>query len=469
MVKATRGAASVRQIAVSVAVGAAVVMARVPAANASGFASARFGGEHGNVTTHNPTALYYNPAGIGFSRGIRIFVDGTLALRRVTWEHDRAPSDPPDPPSGEGANAGRASLFNVFGAPMFGASAKVGDFAFGAAIYVPFGGRARWSQNASFVDHPTFPRAADGVQRWHSIEGALTYLYTTAGLAYRIGPLSIGATGNLIRSSVFSRRARIFNPPEHAGLPVTDAEGRAEIDVSGVHGSFGLGAMFEALPERLWLGASYQAQPALGPMRLQGKLTFTDVDGAQGAFDVTLDQALPDIIRLGASFRPEPKWELRLFGDITRWSLLQTQCVALEGYPCVVTSSGAYVGEGGVWINLRRYWRDTFGIRAGISHWLRPHLELFLGTGFETPATPAETLDPELPDSHTVAGALGARWEPFQRWFVAASYTHLQFLNRDTTGESLLSIAEPPTRRPDGGGRYGQWIGVMNVNLEKAF
>ena len=33
-------------------------------ASASGFATARFGGEHGHPTTDNPTALYYNPAGI---------------------------------------------------------------------------------------------------------------------------------------------------------------------------------------------------------------------------------------------------------------------------------------------------------------------------------------------------------------------------------------------------------------------
>jgi long-chain fatty acid transport protein len=447
----------------------AAMLARARSVDASGFASARFGGEHGNVTTHNATALYYNPAGIGFSNGVHGFVDGTLALRHVSWEHDPSPLDPPDPAGGEGANSGRASLLNVFGAPMLGASVRLGDWAFGAALYVPFGGRAHWSQNEAFVDHRLFPDAGDGVQRWHTIQGALTYVYATAGAAYRIGPLSLGATGNLIFSSVFSRRARIFNPPEYAGLPVTDSEGRAEIEVSGIHGSFGLGAMLEALPGSLWLAASYQAQPALGPMRLNGKLTFTDVDGVQGAFDVTLDQALPDIFRLGARYRVSPTWELRVFGDLTRWSMLQTQCVALKGYPCVVTSTGAYVGDGGVWLNLRRYWRDTVGVRLGASHWIAPELELFAGAGFETAATPTDTLDPELPDAKTLSGALGARWEPWSKSFFAFSYTHIQSFDRDNTGKSRLPLADPPTRRPDGGGRYSQWIGVFNANFEKEF
>jgi long-chain fatty acid transport protein len=50
-------------------------------AAAAGFAAARFGGEHGNVTEHNPTAVYYNPGALALSEGVRLYVDGTLALR----------------------------------------------------------------------------------------------------------------------------------------------------------------------------------------------------------------------------------------------------------------------------------------------------------------------------------------------------------------------------------------------------
>ena len=49
--------------------------------------------------------------------------------------------------------------------------------------------------------------------------------------------------------------------------------------------------------------------------------------------------------------------------------------------------------------------------------------------------------------------------------------THLQFLVRDNTGKSQLADPQiaATTRRPDGGGRYGQWVGVLNLNLLKAF
>jgi hypothetical protein len=54
-------------------------------------------------------------------------------------------------------------------------------------------------------------------------------------------------------------------------------------------------------------------------------------------------------------------------------------------------------------------------------------------------------------------------------WYLSPSYTHIHFLTRDNTGESELSDALLPTRRPDGGGLYKQWIGIFNVNVEKEF
>jgi hypothetical protein len=283
-------------------------------ARAAGFAAARFGGEHGNVTETNPTALYFNPGAIGHSEGVHLYLDGTLALRRVSWTHPVAANDVPDPAGAEGANSGKAELSNVFGAPMIGATLRLGDFAFGAAAYVPFGGRARWSPNDDFAGAAEYPLAADGVQRWHSIEGALTYVYGTLGVAYRWRKLSIGASANLVHSSVVSKKAK---NPTGQGDPDTEHEGRVELDVSGVQGSFAAGALLELLEQKLWLGASYQAQPGLGPMQLKGTLTVS-YDGESAPYPVTFDQALPDIVRLGARYRPSPAVELRLFGDVTR-------------------------------------------------------------------------------------------------------------------------------------------------------
>ena len=106
----------------SVASGLACALAAPVVARASGFAAAEFGGEHGNVVTTNPTALYFNPAGIALGEGTRLYVSGVLAYRRGSWLHTQAASEMPDPPGAEGADTGQARFSTLFGAPALAAT-----------------------------------------------------------------------------------------------------------------------------------------------------------------------------------------------------------------------------------------------------------------------------------------------------------------------------------------------------------
>jgi long-chain fatty acid transport protein len=396
-------------------------------------------------------------------------LDGQLALRSFSWTHQRGQGDAPEPLRYEGANYGEASALNMFGGPMAGATMRLGDFALGAAAFAPFGGQVGFDRNEYF-SNSMYPGAADGVARWHGISGSTMSIYGTLGAAYRLGPMSFGVTGNLIFTTVSTVRATAVTE----GNPV-DAEGRSRLNASGIHGSFGLGMMFEALRQTLWLSASYQAQPGLGEMKLDGDAEFDDaipaVEGGTFKQQITFRQALPDIWRLGARLRVNESLELRLAADLTRWSVLKTQCVSVRDLSCQVYSNGEAVPESGTLFNLRRGWKDTVGVRGGVSYWTHPELELFAGLGFETAATPDSTLDPVLADATNLMFAAGARYEIVDNWFVAASYTHLQFMNRDNTGKSQL--ADPKidltSRGVDGGGKYSQWVGILNANVMKTF
>lgn len=432
---------------------------------AAAFATARFGAEHGNPVESNPTALYYNPGAIGFSEGTHLYGDVSVAFRRMTWEHSKSRGDVAEPAGAEGANYGKATLFNVFAGPALGATTKIGDLALGAGLFVPFGGRAKWDRNEKFANSADFPYAVDGVQRWHGITGALTFLYLTAGAAYKIGPLSIGASGNFILSSVNSSQAKTFATGDND----MTQEIRSEIDVKGKHGSFALGVLFEAIEKKLWIGASYQAQPGLGEMKLKGTLTASDRTGSRpDAID--LYQSLPEIIRFGARFRPSDDLELRLFGDFTRWSRMVAQCIALEDRPCGVKRDGSPGAGTGTVANLYRGWSDTVGIRAGVSKWFTPKTEIMAGAGFETAAVPDATLDPTLFDSTVISGALGGRLEIIEKLWVALTYTHLQYLARTNSGSILDDpTVHPTTKRVNGNGTYSSFVGVVNLNVEKQF
>jgi long-chain fatty acid transport protein len=317
-----------------------------------------------------------------------------------------------------------------------------------------------------------YPGAADGPARWHAYHASTMSIYGTLGIAYRIGPLALGVTGNLIYTTLQYNRAQ--NPGGGAGINDLTHEGRSYLDAHAINGSFGAGAMLEAIPDELWFGLSYQAQPGLGDMSLNGTLEVDptlNVPGDSLKRTVTFHQALPDVIRAGIKYRPSRQLELRVAGDRTRWSVVKTQCVGLENQPCTVLASGDPAPGSGAIVNFRRNWNDTWGVRGGASYWFGTALETFAGVGYETAATPDSTLDPVLADANNLALALGARLGIARSWFIALSYTHLQFMNRDTTGRSTL--ADPTvgaiTRRPDGGGLYTQWVGVIDANLTKTF
>ena len=216
-------------------------------ASASGFITARFGGEHGTPTTDSPTAIYYNPAGLadrdpGVEKApfeFHVFADANLAWIKSSFSHSAVKGDSPEPTGAQGANNGEATLTNFAASPMAGVNFKIGDFAVGAAFSVPFGGQQSWDKNKKFTNNKNFAGPVDGVQRWSTISGESRSIYISLGAAYDIVKrFSIGASVNLVASSVKTLRAR-----EPGGTNDIDVEGRSIIDVKGMNGSFGVGVL----------------------------------------------------------------------------------------------------------------------------------------------------------------------------------------------------------------------------------
>jgi long-chain fatty acid transport protein len=430
-------------------------------ARASGFSVARFSGEHGHPTTSNPTALYFNPAALSQAEGLHLFAELSLALRRVSYDRPQHPSDAPDPPDATSANVGRAVLVNPLFNPVLAASLKIGNLSLGAGFFTPFGGSASWQLRPAFSDS-RYPGIVDGVTRFHAIEGEIISSQFSLGGALRISGtgLSLGVSANVMRSWINDVRAW-----SSGGNDVT-REGRSLVDVSGYSFGFGLGALYEVEPDQLWLGLSYQSRPNVsGGMRLHGSLE-NDIGGPSGAnVDVLYD--LPDIFRWGMRYRPRPNLELRAFGDYTRFSAFKNQCVVVGGTACDLTENGGQLTGAQVLQNLPRDFRDSVGVRLGVSVWTSTRFEFFSGLGYDSSAVPDRTMDPALPDWAGASFALGGRLALGKRVHAALSYTHFVFVPREVKGN--LSEYAPPSRAPDASGHYSQQVGVGNANLDFAF
>ncbi|HEY2405791.1 MAG TPA: outer membrane protein transport protein [Polyangiaceae bacterium] len=438
-----------------------VCLLEARASHASGFSVAHFASEHGHPTTDNATALYFNPAALSQADGAHVFADLSVGLRRVTYDRRAEPTDAPDPPDAAGANVGRARLLNTLASPVLAGSLKLGPVVLGVGFFTPFGGIVNWDKRAAFANS-RYPGPVDGVSRFQSIEGEFITSELLFGGAYRVPgtPLSFGATFNLMRSLIDDVRAW------SGGTNDVRTEGRSLVDVSGYAYGFGLGVLYEALPEQLFLGASYQSRPNVsGGMRLHGSLD-NDVGGPSSAHvDVAYD--LPDIVRLGARYRPRRALELRLFGDYTRYSAFSHQCLVAAGAPCTLNADGGQPANGQVLQNVPRNFHDSFGVRAGLSLWPSARFEFFSGLGFESSAVPDSTFEAGLPDFAGASFALGGRLALGPHVHVALSYTDFVFVPRTVHG-NLASFAQP-SQMPDASGHYTQQLGVANTNVDVAF
>jgi long-chain fatty acid transport protein len=463
---------------------------------ASGLAAARFGGEHGHPTTDNPTAMYYNPAGIALKPGTRIMLDANLAFR---WASYTRPGDAVGDPGGGtpndalDANSGTAKLQNTLFSPFFGVQSDFGTkiFSAGAAVYFPFGGQAVWGQNSKYANSTNYPGAHDGTQRWYTIDGKIRSMYLTGAVAFNIPQigLSIGATGSAIRSETDTIRARNVDGSDDLVDSAfgTRKEGRSWLKASGWQAGFSIGAIWN-WQQRLWIGASYTSQPnVVGGMTLKGRLNnllASPMTPTNESIEFT--QTLPDIIRLGFRLRPSDKLELRLFADYTRWSVFDKQCVLNAGEPnrkCnfqgadKALSNPESFGAGdakqvevnGVIQHLPRFWKDAGGVRAGVSYWFIPQVESYVGVGYDSSAVRPATIDAALMDMNKMSFSLGTRWQIVRNFAMALTLTDIAYFKVDTKGKNVLHKFQGPTGQPNANGIYKQNILVGNLYLDVHF
>lgn len=450
-----------------------------PAA-ASGFLVARFGGEQGYAATDDLSAIYYNPAGLALRPGkLRLNINGVFAYRLATFDRSADAVDHPGtgtPSDAMGANAGPATLTNYFATPFAALSTDFGVKNLGVAVgvYAPFGGQASWDRNKAFANSTAYPGAVDGTQRWATIDGVLRSLNATAAVAYYIEParLSIGVSGNFVINDISTVRARNLDGSDDlvdgAGLK----EGRSLIEAKGNTASIGVGVIAQPVPS-IRIGLSYQSQPAFGEQRLKGTLTNAFRGGAAEKTDIEITQSLPDVLRFGLRYRPnpdEPKWELRLHAEFARWSVFDKQCIVNAGAAdksCVIKADGS-ADNPAILVNIARNWKDAGGVRVGGSYWVRPTIELYASAGYDSNAVPNRTLEPSLMDMDKLIFSLGGRVDLWnKRVGILATYTQVVYLDRTVTRSPDNFMT--PSKNPDMSGTYKQSIGLLSLALDILF
>lgn len=454
-------------------------------AAASGYLSARFGGDHGTAANPSPFAVYFNPAALGGLTGTQVTADGTLVVRTASYDRPASALSPllaktKDDRTYSAANTGKATVSNLLGIPFVGFGSDLGtrNFRIGAAAFVPFGGQASWGQNSAWAGRTDAPGAVDGPQRWVNISGQIIAAYGTLAMAYRFedAHVSVGASLSGVFHKVHTVRARNVDGTDDISTPSGSLkEGRAIIDASGFNAALALGLYWEPTPD-VHLGISYSSQPGFGTTRMKGTLEqqFGTVSAVADKTDVEFLMAYPDIFRIAGSFRADKQWEVRLGAEYVRWSVLKNQCllnasISNGSGSCDLDANNNATPGSPVVQNLVRNWKDAVLVTAGFGYFPIEALELFFGETLSTSAVPKETIDVSTIDSTRLYTSVGARYAVAKGMFVAGSYTNLYLLPVDTDGKSQHYTFGSTSKSPSSDGVYKSMVHLVNVNVTFAF
>jgi long-chain fatty acid transport protein len=438
---------------------------------AGGFASAQFGGAHGNAASDSLTSIFYNPAGLALDSGTRAYVEALVADRRASYA--RAAGDVDDPNAAGAtleANTGAAKLDNLIVSPFAAIASDFGQrgLAVAVGVSVPFGGSADWSKVDKWAGNAQFPGAVDSPARWSIVTGKQQSIFYTGAAAYRTADnrLAFGAGINVIQSAIQLTRARNIDGTDtldHADGTV--AEGRSLLDVSSFDLSIGFGVIAQ-LDSHTKIGLSYQSQPLGGEQKMDGTITNKFGSAAETAQQVELRQRLPDSVRAGVEWQGS-KYAVRGGADWTHWSVYQDQCLIDSTLPssCQFLPSGAFdpsASGSAPLLEIPRNWGDSWGLQGGGSYWPSHDLELSANLRLDTNAVPDSTLEPALMDANKLIGMLGAR---YTRGKIVLDLTIADVAYAKRTTEPRSVDPEAPSRNPDMAGIFEQNVAFALVGI----
>lgn len=311
----------------------------------------------------DPSAIEYNPAGLTQLNGTNIYGGATVLIPSTTYES----------PSGQSED----TEFQVFFAPHFYACSdlKTRDFRFGLGIFSPFGiGGRQWSE--------------DGLTRYVSLENNVLTVSANPTVAYRVSPkLSVGLGVSYMISHIDAERKI-----DQSAVGGNDGESLLKGDGGGWGYNFGL--LFK--PDDRWsLGLAYRSRikvdysgdleikkiaPALQPI-FGGSYFKTSIHTASN---------FPEVVSLGAAFRPNRNWTISLDLEWFGWSSFDESTLQVENkVPAAgITDQTTLLG-----------WKDVWTIKVGAEYKITEKLSLRGGYAYIQSPIPDLTLDPSNPDS----------------------------------------------------------------------
>jgi long-chain fatty acid transport protein len=301
------------------------------------------------ATADNPSAIYYNPAGLTQLPGLQIQSDSYAILARYDYT----------PVGGPTVKADRSVAI----VPQLYASytPENSPLSYGLGVYSPFGQSSEWPDNSGF--------------RTIATRNEITYITIAPTIAWKISDqLSVGVGLQVNRVDADLRR----------GLSPAPGD---QFKFEGDDTSFGynLGVMWH-LNEHHVFGLNYQSRST---SHFKGDVSLSPL-GLSGPASV--DLPFPDVITLGYSWRPTPGWNLEFAIDRTNWDLVNTPVLNSTLLPPQ---------------NIPFEWEASYYYLFGVTRYLADGWRVSAGYCYSENSVPDATFNPAVPDMNRHLASLG--------------------------------------------------------------
>jgi len=350
------------------------------------FATGR--GEAFVATADNPSAIYYNPAGITQLDGqnVRVGVYG-IAI------HDRANNVNGSTSSYNTDNGIQAvpQFFYTISLNSIGVNALQNiPVTLGLGVYAPYGLSMNWGDNTSFAQLGT--------------KASVDYISINPVVAWQIIPNLSVAAGLTINYAETELELQ-------SDMPGAQTRFEGHDTVPG----FNLGLMYKPI-EEISLGLNYRSET---------KMNFHGTASELGGGPLLLDQtvastapyAFPQNAVAGISFRPTPKWNFEFDADWTDWH--QLKFVDLSSSPLLFNGFG---GPNTPYpTSIQQNWRSSWFFEFGATRYFDNGLHVSGGYIYSQNSVPDQGFFPLIPDSdrHIFSLGLGGK---YHRWTWDATY-----------------------------------------------
>lgn len=383
------------------------------------------------ATADDPTAIFFNVAGIAQLRQTEVMFGGTI----INFSNEFK-GDPNDPfTSGTSGQYRR----HTFAPPNGYFVMPIGsNLTFGIGLMTPFGLRTNWQEPFAgrFVSR-------DAEIKTVSVEPALAWQTSD-------GRFAVGVGAEYRRGRVvLSRNSGAFNPFNQRLSDV--ATSYLSSDWENDWG-WSAGVLFK--PNNWRLGLSYRAPMT---MDFDGEATVTQISSGNPIVDASVAAQLPhsqgvttaidfpSITAVGVAYTGIPTWDIE--ADITRttWSRFEALTVNFNDQPAFS-------------FTRPQNWEDSNSYRLGANKKVTDDWDIRLGTVYDQNPQPDEAVSPLLPDSDRIGIMFGVGYHrgPF---IIDATEMALHFKKRSHNSTDINNI----------NGTYKTNANLISINLGYRF